>query len=302
LANGHVLATFQYQSLAQPGASNAAPGPAAEHGAAHGAAPAPTERFTGGLVEMDERGAVIRSGAASDPAIQNQWIYPYSVLPLPAIDRAISTTTDMDETNTKATSEWLQFWRLSDLTLLRSMALEPGPRGNEHQLTGEPRLLADGRSIYIHTFNCGVYLLRGPEQPEPEARLVHTFEGKNCGVPIRTGHFWLQSVPDAHAVVVLDITDPERPREVSRVAVGDDEEPHWMAIDAAGRRVVLNSGGYSKGNRLFVLHFDPATGRLTMDARFRDRGSSRDGVDLSDKTWPHGFAGKALPHGTVFSR
>ncbi len=75
-----------------------------------------------------------------------------------------------------------------------------------------------------------------------------------------------------------------------------------MAIDPAGRRVVLNSGGYSKSNRLFVLNFDPANGRLTMDGRFRDPGSSRDGVNLSDKTWPHGFWGKALPHGTVFSR
>ena len=75
-----------------------------------------------------------------------------------------------------------------------------------------------------------------------------------------------------------------------------------MAIDPAGRRVVLNSGGYSQSNRLFVLEFDPVTGRLTMDRRFRDPGSSRDGVNMDDKTWPHGFSGKALPHGTVFSR
>ncbi len=75
-----------------------------------------------------------------------------------------------------------------------------------------------------------------------------------------------------------------------------------MALDAAGRRVVLNSGGYSKSNRLFVLNFDPGNGRLAMDGRFRDPGSSRDGVNLSNKTWPHGFSGKALPHGTVFSR
>jgi hypothetical protein len=300
LPDGNVLATFQYQSVAPPGSASTAP--AATHSAAHGAAPAAIERSTGGLVQMDERGTVIRSGAARDDTIQSKWIYPYSVLPLPAIDRAVSTTTDMDEANTKATSEWLQFWRLSDLTLLRSVALEPGPRGNEHQLTGEPRLLADGKSIYIHTFNCGLYLLRGVEPLEPVTSLVHTFEGKNCGVPIRTGHFWLQTVPDAHAVVVLDIQDPEHPREVSRVAVGDDEDPHWIAIDPAGRRVVMNSGGYSKSNRLYVLNFEPATGRLTMDARFRDPGGSRDGVNLGEKTWPHGFAGKALPHGTVFSR
>jgi hypothetical protein len=300
LANGNVLATFQYRSLTTPGASSGAA--EAGHGAMHRGAWTSVERSTGGLVEMDERGTVIRSGSASDAAIANKWIYPYSVLPLPAIDRAVSTTSDMNEENEKATAEWLQLWRLSDLTLLRSIALAPGPYGDEHQQTGEPLLLADGKSIYVHTFNCGLYLLRDVESLQPVTRLVHTFEGEDCGVPIRTGHFWLQTVPDAHAVVVLDIRDPEHPREVSRVSVGEDEWPHWIAIDPAGRRVVLNSGGSSKSNRLFVLEFDPATGRLTMDGRFRDQGSSRDGINMDDKTWPHGFSGKALPHGTVFSR
>jgi len=299
LANGNVLATFQYLSTPGPSGGGAAE---AGHGAVHHGASTSVERSTGGLVEMDERGTVLRSGSASDAAIGNKWIYPYSVLPLPAIDRAVSTTTDMDEANEKATAEWLQFWRLSDLTLLRSIALEPGPLGDEHQYTGEPLLLADGKSIYVHTFNCGLYLLRDVESLEPQTRLVHTFEGEDCGVPIRTGHFWLQTVPDAHAVVVLDIRDPEHPREVSRVFVGDDEWPHWIAIDPAGRRVVLNSGGYSESNRLFVLELDPVTGRLTMDRRFRDPGGSRDGINMDDKTWPHGFSGKVLPHGTVFSR
>ena len=298
LANGRVLATFQYRDTGATPASAAAAVPG--HPSSHAAAPVPGGRLTGGLVEMDERGTVIRSGAARDAAAQA--IYPYSVLPLPALDLAVSTTTDMDEKNASATSEWLQLWRLSDLTLLKTFALPAGPRGNEHQLTGEPRLLADGTSIYIHTFNCGLYLLRDVERPRPDARLVHAFEGKNCGVPIRTGHFWLQTVPDAHAVVVLDIADPEHPREVSRMAMGDDEEPHWLAIDPTGRRVVVNSGGYSKGNRLFVLDFDPASGRLAMDTRFRDAGSDRAGIDLGDKAWPHGFRGRAMPHGTVFSR
>ena len=298
LANGNVLATFQYRALEKSTSVGALPEGA--HGTAHGAPPASVERSSGGLVEMDERGTVVRSGGAHSDA--SKWIYPYSVLPLPAIDRAVSTTSDMNDANTKATSEWLQFWRLSDLTLLRTIALKPGPRGDEHQLTGEPRLLADGKSIYIHTFNCGLYLLRGIDQPEPDARFVYGFEGKNCGVPVRTGNYWLQTVPEAHAVVVLDITDTEHPREVSRLAAGDDEQPHWLAIDSGGRRVVLNSGGASKGNRLFLLNFDPANGHLTMDARFRDPGSSHDGINLSDKTWPHGFSGKASPHGTVFSR
>lgn len=291
LANGHVLATFQYR------ADSAAPDGPAHEGEGHRVA-----RTTGALVEMDETGKAIRVASAEDTAIGYKGIYPYSALPLPAIDRIVSTTTDMDEKNTAATSEWVQLWRLADLKLLRSIRLPPGPRGDEHQYTGEPRELPEGAGVYIHTFSCGLYLLRGAERPEATVTLVHTFEGENCGVPVLTGRFWLQTVPKAHAVVVLDVGDPERPREVSRLVVGADEEPHWISIDRSGRRVVLNSSGGGTGNRLFVLDFDPASGRLTMDERFRDAGSDRPGVTLTGKSWPHGFAGKAVPHGTVFSR
>jgi hypothetical protein len=292
LANGHVLTTFQYR--AEPGREL--------HSGGHGQGAHAVERATGGLVEMDERGQLIRSASASDPAIDDTRIYPYSVLPLPAFDRAVSTTTDMDEMNKKATSEWVQFWRWSDLKLLRSVRLAPGPRGDENRLTGEPRLLQDGRSIYIHTFSCGLYLLRGAEGPEPTTRFVWGFQGKDCGVPVLTGHYWLQTVPEAHAVVVLDIADPEHPREVSTLAVGDDERPHWIAIDSTGRRVVVNSSGGGTGNRLFVLDFDAGTGKLSIDERFRDPGSARPGLRLTGRTWPHGFAGTAVPHGTLFSR
>jgi hypothetical protein len=198
-----------------PNASADTPATAAEH-------------LTGGLVEIDERGTLVRSGSARDTTIPDPRLYPYSVLPLPAIDRAISTTTDMDGENIKATSEWVQFRRLSDLKLLRSIALPPGPGGDEHQLTGEPRLLPDGRSIYIHTFMCGLYLVHGVDRDAPTAKFVKGFEGKDCGVPVLTSHYWLQTVPETHALVSLDITDPENPREVSTLKVGDDEQPHWV--------------------------------------------------------------------------
>lgn len=292
LANGHVLATFQYR------ADSAALIPIHEHRAA--TAMRATHR-TGGLVEMDEGGTVIRSATAADPAIADKKIYPYSVLEMPGIDRAVSTTTNMDDSDSSATSQWVQFWKLSDLTLLKSIALPPGPRGDEQRYTGEPRLLPDGRSVYIHTFNCGLYLVRGVDMPNPSATFVRNFQGKNCGVPILTGHYWLQPVPENHALVALDIADPEHPREVSSVSLGDDENPHWIAIDATGRRVVLNSSG-SPGNRLFVIDFDPATGRLSLDERFRDPGGARAGVTMAAKSWPHGFTGTAVPHGTVFSR
>ena len=292
LASGNVLATFQYRA-------DAAPAPAME---GHATMAAGAGHATGGLVEMDERGAVVRSAGASDPAIPDRHIYPYAVLPIASLDRALSTTTDMDAANQQATSEWVQLWRLSDLTLLRSIALAPGPRGDEHRFSGEPRLLPDGRSVYVHTFNCGLYLVRGVDGDRPTSTFVKAFEGKNCGVPVLAGRYWLQTVPEAHALVALDVTDPEHPREVSTLTLGDDEQPHWIALDRTGRRVVLNSAGSGTGNRLYVVDLDPASGALTLDERFRDPGAARAGVSFTGRAWPHGFTGTAIPHGTVFSR
>jgi hypothetical protein len=188
------------------------------------------------------------------------------------------------------------------LKLLDSIALKPGPRGNENRYTGEPRLLSDGKSVYIHTFNCGLYLLRGIDHPQPTATFVMAFEGSNCGVPILAGHYWLQPVPDAHALVSMDITDPMHPREVSRVKLNEDEWPHWLSMDPTGTRLVLNSGGGGKSDRLYIINFSPADGALSIDDKFHDKGSDLPGISMRGRTWPHGFVGKALPHGTVFSR
>jgi len=298
LPNGNVLATFQYTA----DSASASSAPAAAMAPAHDAMAGGVEQATGGLVEMDERGTVVRSVSARDTTIADRYIYPYSVLPIPALDRALSTTTDMNEGNKKATSQWVQIWRLSDLTLLRTIALPPGPRGDEQQFSGEPMLLPDGKSAYIHTFDCGLYLLRGIDGDTPRATFVKGFAGKNCGVPVLTGHYWLQTVPESHALVSVDISDPEHPRDVSTVKLGDNEYPHWISIDGTGRRVVLNSADARSGNRLFVIDFDPASGALTLDQRFRDAGAAQPGVRFSQKTWPHGFTGTAVPHGTVFSR
>jgi hypothetical protein len=290
LPNGRVLSTFQYRADTTAGPDTAPMSDGMSMGGHH---------TTGGLVEMDESGHSYLSRAATDTTIRDRRLYPYSVLPIPTMNRAVSTTTDMDEADSAATSQWVQIWRLSDLTLLRTIALPPGPRGNENRYTGESRVLADGRSIYIQTFNCGIYLFRDVASEHPRATFVKGFEGTNCGVPILTGHYWLQTVPDAHALVALDISDAEHPREVSRVTLPNDEAPHWIAIDAAGQRVVLNSGG--RGSRLFIIDFDRASGRLALDEKFRDRGAATAGISLIGANWA-GFTGTVIPHGAVFSR
>ncbi len=297
LANGNVLTTFQYRADTTTRREMRS-GAAGMHGMKD-----PASHVTGGLVEMTEQGKPLLTASAVDASIRDRYIYPYSVLPMPAIDRAVSTTTDMNLGDTTATSQWIQIWRLSDLKLLRTFALPSGPKthsGYANEYTGEPRLLADGHSVYIHTFNCGLYLLRDVGSQRPLATFVHLFDGDECGVPIATSHYWIQPVPADHGLVALDISDPEHPREVSRLSVGADEQPHWIAIDRSGKRIVLNSAG--KGKRIFVINFDPRTGRLTLDDRFRDAGSKQAGISLTGANWPRGFKGDIVPHGAVFSR
>src|SRR5438270_3205642 len=244
------------------------------------------EHHTGGLVEMSERGKLIKRGSAADPTVGDDKMFPYAVLPLPKLDVAVSTSTDMDQNNKAATAQWIQIWRLSDLKLKKTIALAPGPGGKQNQLTGEPRLLQDG-SVYVHTFQCGLYLLRRINTDSPTVKLVHTFKGQSCGVPFRTGEaqlqLWLQPVPEEHALLSLDINDPEHPKELSRVTLPDDEGPHWAAIDPSGTRVVLNSSGYVKGHRLWLVNLDRATGKLALDENSRDPDDHKHGIDMNGK-------------------
>jgi len=122
-----------------------------------------------------------------------------------------------------------------------------------------------------------------------------------CAVPLRLGHYWVQTLFSTHALVSFDISDLYHIREVSRVTFDDKQTPHWISADADGRRIILNSGEYGE-HRLFLLNFDRETGKLQLDERFRDAGRDRPGVSMDGKSWPHGFQGDAYAHGSVFSR
>jgi hypothetical protein len=276
LPDGHVLATFQY----------------------HGGHDAKSDG--GGLVEFDDHGQLVRSGSAMDPFAQDEFIRPYSLVVLSAIDRVVSTNTSMHFRNEQQ-SRTVQVWRLSDLKLLKTITLPPGPRGSEQMLPGEPRALADGKTVLIHTFSCGLYQMQNIASSHPSIRHVKTFDGERCAVPLRIGHYWVQTLFTAHAVAVYDLSNLSNVREVARVMFDDQQKPHWIAADPNGRRIVLNSGEYGE-HRIFMLDFNPRTGALTLDSRFRDAASDRPGVSMDGKSWPHGFRGDAYPHGTVFSR
>ena len=274
LPNGNVLATFQMQ-----------------HDSA-GMAP-------GGLAELTNDGKLVRAVSANRPGV-DRTIRPYSAAIIPTLDRVVTTTTDMVG---DGPARWIQLWRLSNLELLATVELPQGPRGDEANLTAEPRLLDDGRTVLVSTFDCGVYLMSGVAGTAPSGRLVASFprlEKTSCAIPVVAGHYYLVTVPAWHAVVSLDITDPSKPREVSRVVLGPNDVPHWISMEPNRRRVVI-TGYAALSRRVLIASFDEATGKLALDERFRDPGAAEAGVRMDGKTWPHGGTAAAIPHGAVFS-
>jgi hypothetical protein len=276
LPGGHVLVTFQMR-----------------HDGA-GAAP-------GGLVELTPAGRPVRSVSAHAPGLDPA-TRVYSAGVVPALDRIVTTTTDMHDL--APASRQLQVWRLSDLELLHTVTLPDGPAGEESMLTAEPRVLADGRTVLVSTFNCGLYLMEGLETETPTGRLVASFPRKPktfCAIPVVTGHYYLVTVPAWSAVVSLDISDPAAPREASRVTLGPDDVPHWISLSEDRRRVVITGYGAMR-NRVLIARFDSTTGRLAIDERFREDGAAEPGYRMDGKTWPHGGNAGGIPHGAVFSR
>jgi hypothetical protein len=278
LPNGNVLATFQTR-----GEGNEA---------------------AGGLVELDPAGGFVRGAWAEDPV--DPELRAYSATPIPALDRVVSTTSDMFM---EALGTSFQVWRLSDLTLLATVRLPEGPRGHEHMDPAEVRLLADSTTAMLTTFTCAMYLLHDLESDEPRAELVHAlpwadYDTDECGIPLTRGRYWVQTYAHSagSALISLDVSNPASPRVVDDLRLEGPWKPHWISMEPEGDRIVLTSSPGTTLHRVLMVRLDPETGSLEWDATFRDPGAPDPGVSFLRDSWPHGSAGPALPHGAVFSR
>lgn len=279
LPNGNVLASFQFPDRSGHG----------DHHSMSGT--------HGGLVEIDDDGKVVRSVSNADPTLPDETLLPYSLAILPSIDRVLVTNSPMGD-DYLLSSNTYQLFRLSDLTLIGTFRLDPGPTRNGHVSPEEARVAADG-SVYVQTLSCGIQRITGMDTPAPVARLVHKFPGDFCGVPTIIGRYLVQSVPSIHGFAVLDIADPDKVREVSRLVIDEKFAPHWTAWSDRAQRLVVTSG--KAGDRLYLLKLDAGSGALTIDEAFRDT-DGRAGISFTKREWPHGWTGEATPHGAVFSR
>lgn len=259
----------------------------------------------GGLVELDARGRAIRSASAATPEIDSALTWPYSLAVLPEIDRVVTTSADM---GMPPWDEWVwhdtyhvQVWSLDELALLVSVPLPEVKGQRYHFAPAEPRVLADG-TVYVVTFSCGLYRLDGLESDRPEATFVHAFPGgelgSECFVPVVYGDYWIQTVPALPGLIVLDVSDPDEPVEVSRLILDDRfAMPHWVAADRASGRVIVTGAGQSW---VLMLDFDEEAGALSIDGDFRDSGAEQPGVSFDRVDWPHGETGAAIVHGALF--
>ena len=180
LPNGNVLATFQH----------------AHHGGGGSDGHMGT---SGGLVEINDQGKVVRSASNADPAFPDALLMPYGLVVLPEIDRVVSTNSSMHEDDVFRGVTY-QLWRLSDLKLLKTEYFDVGQNRYAQISPEEPRLGPDG-AIYVQTLGCGVERITGVKGDQPKSQLVYTFPGNWCGVPTIVGHYFVQSVPALQSLV-----------------------------------------------------------------------------------------------------
>ncbi|OOG58470.1 hypothetical protein B0E47_04415 [Rhodanobacter sp. B05] len=261
LSNGNTLATFQYSG----GFNHAA----------------------GGLVEFDPQGKVVKTASAAVAGHPD--VRPYSLAVDEKHDRVVTGSADMMAAQV---SHVAQVWRLSDLKLMQTMPLPPQPDWYYDTAadSSEPRLLADGKTVVVPTFNCGLFLVRNLTGDHPTLQHVYDFGYRTCEVPVAVGNFLVEAAQSGHAIVSLDMRDPEHPREVSRILLPPDEYPHWLALEPGGGRLVVTGYG-ALDTKVRFATIDRQTGELKLDPAV---------IDFT-RTWPDGWQGSAMPHGAVFS-
>ena len=253
----------------------------------------------GGLARFAPGGRLLGVSSSADPDFEGSPIRTYALDASEVIDRVVTTSSPMDD---ERTSDVVQLWRLSDLTLLKTIAVPEAVSDSAWRYPFEVKFLEDDRTAIMNTFYCGFYLLTELDTDEPRIERVMVLEHPKytwCGVPVVIGHYWLMPVTEAREVVVLDIADPRTPIVVSRLTGDSTFMPHWAARDPGSDRVVLTSHS-EEDPRVLLARFDSTTGALTWDETFRDLATGQLGVSFKRADWPHGAGGPAMPHGVLF--
>jgi hypothetical protein len=294
LENNHVLATMQRPDDSRPGDA-------------------------GGLAEFDADGNLVRVASGADPSFEDAMIHPYSLQVFPEVDRVLTTNFSM---TLERSENVVQLWRLSDLSLLATLALPPLPptEGPEcfigqfvagedcapssipgHDSPFEIRTLPDGSAI-LNTIACGFYRIHKIDTDTPQIDVVMNWpESLGCAVPTMVGKFEVLPIMFTNELVTLDLSDPANPVEVMRIVMDEGFMPHYMQVDPGTYRLALTGIGPEAGH-VMMYWVDPNTGELTLDQAFGRVDDLGPGVSMTREEWPHGPTGSAVPHAVLFGR
>ncbi len=274
LANGHVLATVQFGDGSVPG-------------------------DPGGLAEFDGDGNLVRSAWSRDSTFPGAHIRTYALAVVPDADRVVTTSSPM---NSEKTAHVIQVWRLSDLTLLKTLPVPEIAGDSAHTYPFEVRALDDG-TVMLNSYFCGFFRISGLDRDPRIDRVMALPRPANigCSVPVIAGHFMVMPIAYAHRYATIDISDPAHPKEVASFPTDATFFPHWASADPGSDRLVFTDQG-DGAPMVKIARLDRATGRLSWDERFKDAGATSPGVSYHRATWPNGVTGMAMPHGAVFVR
>jgi hypothetical protein len=263
----------------------------------------------GGLAEYTPEGDLLRAASAAAPDVADP-IRTYAILPLPQVDRIVTTSARMMEEHS---ADVVQIWRYSDFKLLKTLQVPGGRKADGSPLDWAgmlpfgPRLMGDG-SVLMNSYMCGFYRLTDIASDEPRLSHVYDIQGRDltttntrvgCSVPVVIGNHWIMPVAWSQMVVILDIADPSAPREIARLMMPSDFNAHWAAKDPGSNRIVVGAET-EKEKGVFVLLHDPATGQLAFDSSVGGGASPPGYIDLAKQRWSHGESGSARAHSALF--
>jgi hypothetical protein len=136
---------------------------------------------SGGLVEIDDTGKVVRSASTADPAFPNALLMPYSLVVLPELDRVVATNSSMHDDDVLSGVTY-QLLRPSDLKLRKTSFFDVGTDHSGQISPEEPRRGPDG-SIQVQTLGSGIERITEVTGDQPKSQLIHTFPESWCGMP-----------------------------------------------------------------------------------------------------------------------
>jgi hypothetical protein len=274
----------------------------------------------GGLVELDAEGRFRREVSADPGPGYTLIVAPTGAAVVPSLGLLVTTNRAHGYVPT-ASGEVMpgisvQVWRAESLTLLRTVVLEAGPRGEENLGPLTPVAFHRTPLVYVNTREGGgLYASDSLDQAEPVFRLVFDFAAgaAAAGAAVTPDDaYYVIALSGRNRVASFAVHDPWHPKLVSALRFDRDPadplkpragRPGALAMSADGTRFAVADDaldGPEADHRVYVLQLDPTTGALRFDTAFRDETTGEVGVDFARARWPHGETGPARPYGVLF--